>query len=423
MPNMDDVQSYYEVLEVPEGATLEEVKAAFRRLSNEYHPDRVPSHLTKLRKDAEERFKQINEANQVLRDPEKRRQYDELLKELREGASRTSAASYSHQPPPTPSAPPQPPPRPAATAPPSRTPPKSATPPLVWKLAVAIPLLSIAALIISFVALFATQDRSGKNNRGEVGKKMNQLAAEVKETVGLPQYDWATSGLSHSLYRDEKASLWWWLQNELEKNPKPKRTLEGLAEVIHKQADGCGTIIYEYSRRGENIWAAGAYTTSHKWASGEEYRNAKEQDKRGTESGFICYSSDNGKNWVRQWFSGNSSPDPVYGIYFSDSREGWALTFKGILHTSNKGVSWERLLECDDSDNLFILENNVLIVSGPPRFRRYYYTSGDRGLSWNKMSVNSSEEYNEKFGALKNRFGGSLVHYGGICSYEGTDKE
>ncbi|MEK7777559.1 MAG: J domain-containing protein [Chloroflexota bacterium] len=76
--------------------------------SQECHPDRVPSHLTKLREDAQERFKQINEAYQVLGDPEKRRQYDEHLKELREWASRPSATSHSNHPPPKPP-PPKPP--------------------------------------------------------------------------------------------------------------------------------------------------------------------------------------------------------------------------------------------------------------------------------------------------------------------------
>lgn len=83
---MEDPITYYDVLEITESATYEEVKKAYRRLSQEYHPDKVPSHLTKLRKDAEEKFKQIQEASNVLSLPDKRREYDSQLLELREKA-------------------------------------------------------------------------------------------------------------------------------------------------------------------------------------------------------------------------------------------------------------------------------------------------------------------------------------------------
>lgn len=64
-------RDYYEILNVPRDASLEDIKAAYRRLAREYHPD--------VRKDdprAEERFKEINEAYQVLSDPERRAEYD-----------------------------------------------------------------------------------------------------------------------------------------------------------------------------------------------------------------------------------------------------------------------------------------------------------------------------------------------------------
>jgi len=70
------MKSFYEVLEIPEWASTAEIRSAYLRLVREYHPDRVPEHLTKLRADAEEKFKKVQEAWGVLGDPVKRRQYD-----------------------------------------------------------------------------------------------------------------------------------------------------------------------------------------------------------------------------------------------------------------------------------------------------------------------------------------------------------
>src|SRR3990172_1684023 len=67
---MPDKRDCYEVLGVPPNASDEEVKKAFRRLALEYHPDR------NNRGDAEERFKEINEAYQILSNPQKRSAYD-----------------------------------------------------------------------------------------------------------------------------------------------------------------------------------------------------------------------------------------------------------------------------------------------------------------------------------------------------------
>src|SRR5260370_23961556 len=62
---------YYECLEVTRSAGEEDLKKAYRRLAVQYHPDRNPGD-----KPAEEKFKEINEAYQVLSDPEKRARYD-----------------------------------------------------------------------------------------------------------------------------------------------------------------------------------------------------------------------------------------------------------------------------------------------------------------------------------------------------------
>ena len=64
-------KDYYKILGVPRNATQEEIKKAYRRLAMKYHPDK-----NKGNKEAEEKFKEINEAYAVLSDPEKRRMYD-----------------------------------------------------------------------------------------------------------------------------------------------------------------------------------------------------------------------------------------------------------------------------------------------------------------------------------------------------------
>lgn len=64
-------KDYYEILNVDRNATEEEIKKAYRRLALKYHPDRNPGD-----KYAEEKFKEINEAYEVLSDPEKRAKYD-----------------------------------------------------------------------------------------------------------------------------------------------------------------------------------------------------------------------------------------------------------------------------------------------------------------------------------------------------------
>src|SRR5688572_12909417 len=73
-------KDYYEVLGVSRTASDEEIKKAFRKLARQYHPD-----VAKDKKSAEAKFKEINEAYEVLSDPEKRKRYDELGADWKEG--------------------------------------------------------------------------------------------------------------------------------------------------------------------------------------------------------------------------------------------------------------------------------------------------------------------------------------------------
>lgn len=67
-----EFKDYYKILEVPRDADQATIKKAYRRLARKYHPDVSKEH------EAEARFKEVNEANEVLSDPEKRQAYDQL---------------------------------------------------------------------------------------------------------------------------------------------------------------------------------------------------------------------------------------------------------------------------------------------------------------------------------------------------------
>lgn len=80
-------KDYYDVLGVARDATPAEIKQAFRTLARKYHPD-----VAKDKATAEAKFKELNEANEVLRDPESRRKYDALGEHWKDGERPPAAA-------------------------------------------------------------------------------------------------------------------------------------------------------------------------------------------------------------------------------------------------------------------------------------------------------------------------------------------
>lgn len=85
-------KDYYSILGVPEAATEEELKKAYRRLALQYHPDKNPGD-----REAEERFKEISEAYAVLMDQQKRRQYDSSRQAQGAGVGATGGFGYSQE--------------------------------------------------------------------------------------------------------------------------------------------------------------------------------------------------------------------------------------------------------------------------------------------------------------------------------------
>ena len=79
--------TYYEILGVKQDADFDEIKSKYRKLAMKYHPDRNPDN-----KEAEERFKQVSEAYEILGDAEKRKNYDEKLVNKRTGSRKKSSS-------------------------------------------------------------------------------------------------------------------------------------------------------------------------------------------------------------------------------------------------------------------------------------------------------------------------------------------
>ncbi len=83
---------YYKILEIDKTATTKDIKGAYRKLARKYHPDLNPND-----KDAKRKFQEINEANEVLSDPEKRKKYDQYGKDWQHAEQFENAKQHQEQ--------------------------------------------------------------------------------------------------------------------------------------------------------------------------------------------------------------------------------------------------------------------------------------------------------------------------------------
>ena len=83
---------YYKTLGVDKNATQKDIKSAYRKMARKYHPDLNPNN-----KDAKKNFQQINEANEVLSDPEKRKKYDQYGEDWKHADEFKNAGQYQEQ--------------------------------------------------------------------------------------------------------------------------------------------------------------------------------------------------------------------------------------------------------------------------------------------------------------------------------------
>ncbi len=88
--NSNSKRDYYEVLGLDRGASLDEIKKAYRKLARKFHPDLNPGDSA-----AEEKFKEVSEANEILTDPEKKKTYDQFGHAAFEGGMGGPGGGYS----------------------------------------------------------------------------------------------------------------------------------------------------------------------------------------------------------------------------------------------------------------------------------------------------------------------------------------
>ena len=89
-----DYIDYYKLLEINKSASVAEIKTAYRKLARKHHPDLNPNN-----KEAEKKFKEINEANEVLSDPDKRKKYDAHGKDWKHAEEFEKASQQQNRPP------------------------------------------------------------------------------------------------------------------------------------------------------------------------------------------------------------------------------------------------------------------------------------------------------------------------------------